>query len=137
MLRRRVHNAMRVAQVSLQNFLYPADVVACTHGWRVPREVEQRVAHDLAGAVVRELSAARRGDKVRAQVFQAQAFVMDVRFGLPAARCISWAVLEEEKDVRVCRGAAECKLEMVYALLEIPCRCVGQGPQEMVVQNGR
>lgn len=76
---------MSIVQVPLQDFLYPADVVACTHGWRVTREVEQRVAYDLAGAVVRELAAARRGDKVCAQVFQSQTLVVDVRLSLPAA----------------------------------------------------
>jgi len=66
-------------------------------------EVEQRIAHELAGPVVRELPAAPREHKVRAEGRQSRAFGRGFRVALAAPARVDRRVLEQEEDVLVLR----------------------------------
>ena len=101
---------MRLAQVQRQDALQPADVFP-----RAERntEVEQRIAHELARPVVRELPASLGEHKVRAERGESRAFGGGVGGGLAAPGGVDGLVLEEEEDVLVRRrGGCAALLEL-------------------------
>ncbi len=96
--------SMRFTKVQRQRALQPADVVPNADGGARPSEIEQRVAHDLAGPVVRQLSAPLGKHKVCAEGRQSCALRRSFGLGLAAPAGVDWLVLEEEEDVIVRRG---------------------------------
>jgi hypothetical protein len=103
--RRRRHRceSVRLAQVQRQRALQPADIVPNADRGARTAEVEQRIAYELAWAMVRELSASLGEHKIRAEGVQSRAFRCGFGLGLTASAGVDWFVLEEEKDVLVLR----------------------------------
>ena len=103
--RRRPHRceSVRLAQVRRQHALQPTYIVPNADRGARTAEVEQRIAHELAGAMVRELAASLGEHEIRAEGVQSRAFWGGFGLGLTASAGVDWLVLEEEKDVLVVR----------------------------------
>ena len=134
---------MRLAQVQRQDALQPADVFpraernATVTVTVTVTEVEQRIAHELARPVVRELPASLGEHKVRAERGESRAFGGGVGGGLAAPGGVDGLVLEEEEDVLVRRGggcAALLELQGVDGLLQLKGAEVRQWPRKVMIE---
>lgn len=92
---------MRLAQVQSQHTLQSTYIVPNAHCWLRTTEVEQRIAYELAGPMVRELPTSLDEHKIRAEGLQSRAFRCGFGLGLTASASVDWLVLEEEKDILV------------------------------------
>jgi hypothetical protein len=96
---------VRFVQMQSQHALQPRDVLPNANAFRRARvtaattiqtQIEQRVAHDLAWPMIRELTASLGEHKVCAEGGQSRAFGCGFGLGLAPPGCIYGPVLEKK-----------------------------------------